>query len=265
MMFEIILAIVLINYLRRSPQLTGVSPEWSQRLFIGMMACIALLLFDIIVDKHGRISNWLTYLVLLSVLYLIYSKKEFQFAKFLIYAVLPLVVIGIVKDFTRIIGPSFYKEWGDTFDVAEFFAFVWVFAAWLITKKQRKALENEKMMALAREKEFKITEALKAELEVQVKERTAALTKQKDELQQTITELKATQAQLVQSEKMASLGELTAGIAHEIQNPLNFVNNFSEVNIELIEEMKEALDKGDIEEIRENREDQNTEPFILLS
>ena len=250
MMFEIILAIVLINYLRRSPQLTGISPEWSQRLFIGMMACVALLLFDVIVDRHGKVSNWLSYLVLLSILYLIYSKKEFQFAKFLIYAVLPLVVIGIAKDLTAIISPSFYKEWDDTFDVAEFFAFLWVFAAWFITQKQRKTLEKERLMALEREKEFKITESLKAELEVQVKERTAALTKQKDELQQTITELKATQAQLVQSEKMASLGELTAGIAHEIQNPLNFVNNFSEVNIELIEEMKEALDKGDIEEAK---------------
>ena len=250
MMFEIILAIVLINYLRRSPQLTGISPEWSQRLFIGMMACVALLLFDVIVDRHGKISNWISYLVLLSILYLIYSKKEFQFAKFLIYAVLPLVVIDIVKDLSAIISPSFYKGWEGTFDIAQFFAFVWVFAAWLITQKQRKTLEKERLMALEREKDYKITESLKAALEVQVKERTAALTKQKDELQETITELKATQAQLVQSEKMASLGELTAGIAHEIQNPLNFVNNFSEVNIELIEEMKEALDKGDIEEAK---------------
>ena len=62
-------------------------------------------------------------------------------------------------------------------------------------------------------------------------------------LTQTLEELKATQAQLIQSEKMASLGELTAGIAHEIQNPLNFVNNFSEVSNELIDEMKERTGK----------------------
>jgi len=60
----------------------------------------------------------------------------------------------------------------------------------------------------------------------------------------TLNDLRTTQAQLIQSAKMASLGELTTGIAHEIQNPLNFVNNFSEVNRELIAEMKEEIDKG---------------------
>ena len=71
------------------------------------------------------------------------------------------------------------------------------------------------------------------------------LQKQKEAIQNTLSELKSTQAQLIQSEKMASLGELTAGIAHEIQNPLNFVNNFSEVNKEMIEELKaERLKKG---------------------
>ena len=62
--------------------------------------------------------------------------------------------------------------------------------------------------------------------------------KQKDIAEHALKDLQATQAQLIQSEKMASLGELTAGIAHEIQNPLNFVNNFSEVNLELIQELK---------------------------
>jgi signal transduction histidine kinase/ligand-binding sensor domain-containing protein len=64
------------------------------------------------------------------------------------------------------------------------------------------------------------------------------------ELKQSLNDLKATQAQLIQSEKMASLGELTAGIAHEIQNPLNFVNNFSEVSAELVEEIEEERAKS---------------------
>lgn len=86
-----------------------------------------------------------------------------------------------------------------------------------ITEEKRELLANQNVL-----------------LEKQVDERTL-------ELKQSLETLKATQTQLIQSEKMASLGELTAGIAHEIQNPLNFVNNFSEVSAELIEEMKTEL------------------------
>jgi len=82
----------------------------------------------------------------------------------------------------------------------------------------------------------------KEQLQVKVEERTI-------ELKKSLAELKSTQSQLIQSAKMASLGELTAGIAHEIQNPLNFVNNFSEVNTELIEEMKTELKSGNHEEV----------------
>jgi two-component system NtrC family sensor kinase len=76
------------------------------------------------------------------------------------------------------------------------------------------------------------------------------LHRQKEDIEKAMAQLKLTQNQLIQSEKMASLGELTAGIAHEIQNPLNFVNNFSEVNKELMVELRDELDKGDTEEAK---------------
>src|SRR6266542_3138869 len=79
-------------------------------------------------------------------------------------------------------------------------------------------------------------------------EKNLQIETQRKTLEKTLAELKATQSQLIQSEKMASLGELTAGIAHEIQNPLNFVNNFSEVNTELIAEMKDELKAGNNED-----------------
>lgn len=121
---------------------------------------------------------------------------------------------------------------------------VLLFSVFLISfvTSQRKKLQYHKELQLLHEAQQKSLQEQNNLLEQRVQERTVELNQQKEALQNSLTELKATQLHLIQKEKMASLGELTAGIAHEIQNPLNFVNNFSELSAELISELKEEIE-----------------------
>ena len=120
-----------------------------------------------------------------------------------------------------------------------------------LVKEADRALTISEFKLDRTEKVKRTTAILLEETIEELEQKRAAIEQTNAALNQSLEDLKATQAQLIQSEKMASLGELTAGIAHEIQNPLNFVNNFSEVSMELLEEMLEELEAGHLDDVRE--------------
>jgi two-component system, NtrC family, sensor kinase len=250
MIMEFLMAFFLMLHLRKSLDIKKRFSSWNKILVAGMAVSMVFMVLGVTLQVTKQGTMWFAHAILLGIVYVIYTNKIFSSAKPVMYAVLPYIIISILGDLVELISSDFYNDWDNYFSTASFFAVVWMVAMFIINRKQKKALEKEKIKTQEIEKENRITETLKAQLEVQVAERTAALTLQKEALEHTLTELKATQAQLIQSEKMASLGELTAGIAHEIQNPLNFVNNFSEVNKELLLEMQEEIDKGNIDEVK---------------
>lgn len=245
-----IIALIILYNIRRTLKNSANFLQWKWIIDVGVILAIAFL----ITESTGIVSDeWedIPGIALVSaIFYGIFRFPQFQFVKPLAFAWLPLAISVTLGIIVKIISSSFFENWEDMFGAAVVFSFIWAIVYWISVKKQRKALEAERLKAEEREKEFQITESLKAALEVQVLERTAALTKQKEELEEALLELKSTQAQLIQAEKMASLGELTAGIAHEIQNPLNFVNNFAELTNELIDEMNEEMDKGEYNEVK---------------
>ncbi len=246
---QLLIAFFTIIYLRKSYKTPTQYPVWNKIFLRILYACIALQVIESIFPRLAPITIVLSFLIVLGLMGIIYVEQIFETAKPTIIAILPVTIISFAEETLGLISPGFFNSWENLFGALKAFAFIWMGTQLLINRRQRKALEKERLKTHEEERQNKIMATLKTELEVQVAERTAEITIQKDALEHALADLKSAQAQLIQSEKLASLGELTAGIAHEIQNPLNFVNNFSEVNTELIEEMKHEIDKGNLEEV----------------
>jgi signal transduction histidine kinase len=185
-------------------------------------------------EWYSPIINLCWFFVFFAIIYVLWLLRKNSLANSLLKGCVPFFVVATLRDFLMFFSPSLLNEFDGTAELIYLGGLVWMLAFVLSANNQLKALrkEEEKNILVVGENE---------KLEILVKERTTEILAQKEQLESTIEELKATQNQLVQQEKLASLGELTAGIAHEIQNPLNFVNNFSELNIELIAELKETF------------------------
>jgi len=217
-------------------------PEWDGRLAKVWQPALALFVVAL-AFQSTFVADLLNDVSILGVLALAvavgWRLRAYRPAWLVGVGAMPYVVLLSVKVLCTLLSPGLLTTLEDPFDLAGFLSFCWLGTLWLIARNQKKALVAEEQLRLTAEEEQRRIESQNHDLAYLVNQRTAALARQTDELRTTLTELQATQTQLIQSEKMASLGELTAGIAHEIQNPLNFVNNFADVSAELVAELAE--------------------------
>jgi signal transduction histidine kinase len=225
-------------------------PYWEKLCRNSLTFAVALFAFETIFSGF-EIVKWIWHFYLVALLVVPLKQGEFRSMRMFVVAFIPYVLTSLIYDSAELISSGFFNSHEGYFKNAVGMSFFWLAAILFSQNRQYKAAEKERIKRMHEDELNRAIAIRKVELEELVAERTAELTKQKEELELTLEELRATQSQLIQSEKMASLGELTAGIAHEIQNPLNFVNNFSEVSNELLDEMQAEIDLGNAEEVKQ--------------
>ena len=251
---EAIIVLSYLRYLRKTLKNFSPNPEWEKLLNYSFFAALILMVLEIFF-RVDHLTVWIWQLVEAILIAVTFQLEIFQPARKLMVGLIPLMILLFLTAWFETLFPKIYEKIDNYFDLAKAIAITWMTAMIWLASKERKALETEKQKRLVEEERNRIIEEQKLQLESLVALRTNEITRQNEELETTLVELQSTQKQLIQAEKMASLGELTAGIAHEIQNPLNFVNNFSEVSVELIAEMKEELKAGNTEAVIEIAED----------
>lgn len=237
-MGNFIISIFFISSFLKKIKLEKEQSHWLIKALKGLqgVTVVCLVLEIVTDDKYDLTFKFLSFLIMSVLLYWLWQNKEDKLLNTLFIALFPFYVASSVLDLLKYAAPNFEKENSNYLGVIALGTLIWLVVYVIIASKQRKEIEKEI-------EKNRIILAEKKHLEVLVNERTSEILNQKIELEKTLEQLQATQAQLIQSEKLASLGELTAGIAHEIQNPLNFVNNFSEVSEELLIELEEERNK----------------------
>lgn len=246
----ILTSFIFANYLKAKLLDVAARKKWLQTLNAILIATPILFILYYSLNQNP-VVRWMGNGIAVYLLYLCMKEPEFKKLKLITVALTPLIGFSIIEDTVRLISSSFYKTIGSYLDIAGTFSIFWLIGIFILYRRQIKAQEKELQLRAIEIEENRRNQERKEELENMVQERTAELTAQKETLENTLEELSSTQQQLIHSEKMASLGELTAGIAHEIQNPLNFINNFSELNAELTDELIEALERNDLEDIKD--------------
>ena len=244
--FSIVIAVALVRVVRRFLDLPTRLPRIDRLLnYIWVPGVVLFGLSSLISWNSDQLDELYLLFVFAVGIWVLLRLRSYRPARVLLLAAVPYVVYSAFELGLALAAPAVLEEYDDGFGVAQAFAIAWLVTFAAIARNQKNQLEKERLLREQEEQAKQRISAQNVELEHLVAERTATLTQQTEELRYALTELRITQNQLIQSEKMASLGELTAGIAHEIQNPLNFVTNFSDVSTELLTELEEEQQKPD--------------------
>lgn len=238
-----LISLFLLYYLKKSPGAQAFPVHIKRYFKYGMISAAILITLGTTNAPPAILFQLLSFVLVGAIIYLILNTPELVHQKTLAITPLPIIGVQLLDYLVKTLSPGIHDVIENYFDAAGFFALIWAVTMWLNHRKQLKEVEIERIIAKEQERQLRNAEEQKNQLEILVAERTSEILSQKEELQHTLDDLRATQQQLIQQEKLASLGQLTAGIAHEIKNPLNFVNNFSELSVDFLQEINEEMPK----------------------